>query len=76
MDSLQQLPWVLVKIQIPGPHSSSTESESLGVKLGTHSLMSSPQFENCDFQGMIVIPRCGMQYASIWVLTLVLGAAG
>lgn len=36
MDPLHRLPWVLVKIQISGPCSSSIESKSLGAKQNPH----------------------------------------
>lgn len=36
MDSLHQLPWMPAKIQIPGPRTSTTESEFLGVTPETH----------------------------------------
>lgn len=60
MDSLPQLPWMSVEIQIPGPRTSTTESESLGVKLETHVLMGSLPFENHGFPDVTITARCEM----------------
>lgn len=57
MDSLHQLLWMPVKIQILGPCIRTTEPEFLGVTLETHILMSSLQFEIYGFQDVTVIVR-------------------
>lgn len=60
MDSLHQLLWMPAKIQIPGPRTSTTESEFLGATPETQILMSSLQFKTYGFQDVTVTVRCEM----------------